>query len=178
MVMPSKEQIRTESEIQKQAFEFYYGLGSRRRYRIVAVKFEVSASTIKNWSKWHSWKQRIEEREAGSTRALEEQNRHQAASILDRIQKYLDVGINRISRDLVEGRAKTSPNDLAKLVGLRLDLLDRMQGQENSEGKASPGRVVLVMHDNGRDDCTLEREDRAAAEIKDQRSGQENQVHE
>ncbi len=52
------------------AFEFYYSLGERRNYKLVADECGVSVSTVKTWGTSFSWKRRVNARDLEIAREL------------------------------------------------------------------------------------------------------------
>jgi hypothetical protein len=156
--MPKQEQTRNESELQKQAFEYYYALGWKRRYAVVARKCEVSVSTIKNWSRWFRWQQRVGERDAETTRAVVAKNQASAADQRERDFKMFDLIQRKGLKDLVEGRSKVAPKDMLAAAQLRQRLEEKAQEEAEAEGKSASTRNVFLMLDNGRGDCTLPHE--------------------
>ena len=141
----------TEDGRQKHAFEFYYGLGWKRRYAPVAQELGVSVSTIKNWSRAFDWRQRVDDRDAEATRRLADRVGQQIEETQDRLLKYIAIAMNKVVKDIIESKAKTSPKDLTKLIDTRDRLLNRSQGEADSDGRPAPGRVVIYIPDNGRD---------------------------
>lgn len=55
----------------KEAFEYYYSLGSERSYYLVATKFKCVKSTIYNWSKAFNWLKRIEQRDMENAKKIQ-----------------------------------------------------------------------------------------------------------
>lgn len=47
----------------KDAFEYYYSLGSGRSYYAMAIKLGVSKSTIGKWGRAFHWQERVEQRD-------------------------------------------------------------------------------------------------------------------
>ena len=141
----------TEDGRQKHAFEFYYGLGWKRRYAPVAQELGVSVSTIKNWSRAFDWRQRVDDRDAEATRRLADRVGQQIEETQDRLLKYIAIAMNKVVKDIIESKAKTSPKDLVKLIDTRDRLLNRSRGEADSNGRPAPGRVVIYIPDNGRD---------------------------
>ncbi len=146
---------KTETERQKQAFEYYYALGSKRKYRLVADEFNVSPSTIKNWSRDFKWRQRLEERDAEFTKAISDKAKSDSADQLERSLKMLDLVLTKGAKDLLGGQSKSTPSNILKAVDTKMRLLEKMQELVEAKRKRAPNLPVLVMIDNGRGDCTL-----------------------
>ena len=146
---------KTEKEHHKQAFEYFYALGSRRTYRPVASKYQVSVSTIKNWSRDFKWRLRIEERDAETTKEFAEKVKTKTADELERALKLLELIQVRGAKDLVDGRSKSTPNNILKAIETSMRVLEKRQEDREAEGKPSSTRPILVMLDNGRGDSTM-----------------------
>jgi transposase-like protein len=156
--MPKQEQTRNETELQKQAFEYYFALGWKRRYADVAAKYEVSASTIKNWSRWFRWQQRVEERDAETTRAVVAKNQASAADQRERDFKMCDLIQRSGIKNILEGRCKVGPKDMLAATQIRQRLEESALEAAEAEGKSASTRNVFLILDNGRGDCTLPHE--------------------
>ncbi len=156
--MPSQEQTRNETELQKQAFEFYYALGWKRRYAVVARKCEVSVSTIKNWSRWFRWQHRVEELDAETTKVVVARNRASATDQRERDFKMYDL-IQRMGiKNILDGRSKVGPKDVLLAAQNRQRLEESALEAAEAEGKSASTRNVFLILDNGRGDCTLPHE--------------------
>ena len=55
----------------QKAFQYYYSLGDKRSYPLVAEKFSVSLTSIKKWSKAHNWLDRVQQRDIEISRRIE-----------------------------------------------------------------------------------------------------------
>ena len=70
--------IKQENSVQREAFEFYYGLGDQRSLKAVAIQFKRSERTVAGWSRMFSWVDRC------TQRALDEaEGREKASMVLD-----------------------------------------------------------------------------------------------
>ncbi len=60
----------------KEAFEYYYSLGTERSFKLVESKFKVSNMSVARWSKEFNWQERIGQRdiENGVTKYSEKSN--------------------------------------------------------------------------------------------------------
>ena len=54
----------------QEAFDYYYSLGEKRSYPQVALKFTVSRTSVKKWSKAFGWLDRIVKRDKKNATAL------------------------------------------------------------------------------------------------------------
>ena len=107
-----------EQENHKKAFEFYYGLGEGRSYRLVAQEFGVSLATIKVWGKSFGWKDRIRERDADAATAMADDNLKSAAEKAIRNRKIVEMGLIQVAKAIAEGKVKPTISDLDRLVRL------------------------------------------------------------
>lgn len=64
------EKLSNEGSLQKEAFEFYYHLGSRRSLKQVAEKFERTERTVAGWSRSFNWVARVQQREIEEAKNL------------------------------------------------------------------------------------------------------------
>ena len=55
--------IKQENSVQREAFEFYYGLGDQRSLKAVAIQFKRSERTVAGWSRAFNWVDRVSQRE-------------------------------------------------------------------------------------------------------------------
>ena len=115
--------IKQENSVQREAFEFYYGLGDQRSLKAVAIQFKRSERTVAGWSRMFSWVDRC------TQRALDEaEGREKASMVLDVKTTYRKLFNNLISvavKDFKEGRLKIKNiNDLEKVVKMDLALID------------------------------------------------------
>jgi transposase len=141
--------IPTEKASQKQAFEAYYSLGPKRKYKNVAERYGVSVSTIKNWARHFGWQERVEQRETEICRSVADRSRQQGVDWLERQMVYLEGVASRIARDVGEGRAKTSLGDIGTLIEERRKLAAILESKnEGQNGKEA--RFILYVPDESR----------------------------
>lgn len=143
--MNNENRYRQENELQKQAFEMYYGLGLKRTYAAVAKAFEKSISTIKNWSRAFGWRQRIEQRNAARTQLLGESAHDDVVEQTERWLKLVEVAEAWTMKYLAEGRTKPTVKELVSLIEARL-ALDGMLDEESDE-KEPPVDLHMVLVD-------------------------------
>jgi len=141
--MNNENRYRQENELQKQAFEMYYGLGLKRTYAVVAKEFEKSISTIKNWSRAFGWRRRIEQRNAART--LGESAHDDVVEQTERWLKLVEVAEAWTMKYLAEGRTRPTVKELISLIEARL-ALDGMF-DEKSDEKEPPIDFHMVLVD-------------------------------
>lgn len=107
--------LKSETDIQKWAFEIYYSMGKRRNMETVAERVNRSVRSIANWRRKYSWDDRIVQRElednVGGSTAVKTDYRIIINMLMEEVADRIESG---------EIRAE-SIEDLEKLV--RLDLL-------------------------------------------------------
>lgn len=85
---------RKETQRQAEAFEYYYSLKDDRSLEKVAKKYKVTERTVKNWSVWFNWQERVVERDKEiSVKVAEkvvEQEVKEQLSYLDTTNKLVD----------------------------------------------------------------------------------------
>ncbi len=115
--------LKKESSIQREAFDFYYGLGEKRSLKAVAIHFKRSERTVAGWSRSFNWVDRC------SQRALEEKNgKEKEAVVLDVKTRYRRLFNNLIVtavKDYNAGKLRIkSVSDLEKVAKMDLALID------------------------------------------------------
>ena len=110
--------LQAESEKHKQAFDYYYSLGSSRSYDKVAVEFGASRSTVKAWGRSFGWGGRVAERDAQVSREVANRTLTDEISRCERNIKIVEMAVMRLARDIRDGRIKTTLADLDRLIRL------------------------------------------------------------
>ena len=118
--------LSKENELQRKAFELYYGLGDKRSLRAVAETIGRTERTVAGWSRAFNWVARVTQRniEAKIT-----------AELTDVRTKYR-ILINNLmadfSKDIAQGKVKVKNiNDFERLV--KLDMLLMGEATERVE---------------------------------------------
>ena len=134
-VARKKELIKTlkENELQRKAFELYYGLGDKRSLRAVAETIGRTERTVAGWSRAFNWVARVTQRNIENA-----QNSNEAkitAELTDVRTKYR-ILINNLmadfSKDIAQGKVKVKNiNDFERLV--KLDMLLMGEATERVE---------------------------------------------
>jgi transposase len=110
---------KAEGSPHQDAFEYYHGLGAKRRYRAVAEHFGVSLSTIKAWARAGHWRQRLAERKADIATQAAEKSTSAAVTDLSQLKKITRLGLMRVAKALAEGRDSSKQiADLDRIVRL------------------------------------------------------------
>jgi hypothetical protein len=124
-----------EQEHQKKAFEFYYGLGEGRTYKLVADEFGVALGTVKMWGRAFGWRQRCRERDAEVARTMANRSLEEGVESLARNRKIVKMGLVQVAKAVAEGKVKVTMADLDRLV--RLEEYLREEGGPGIGGRAS-----------------------------------------
>ena len=140
---------RIEKESHKRAFEFYYSLGLKRTYKAVAAEFGVSVSTIKNWSRWFRWQDRLSEREAEIIRRMADKTLQKGVEQNERDLKIVQAAIVQVAKKIAGGQIKTQLRDLEWLIPLERSLSGVSFPAEGQQGEPKPYKLILNLADNG-----------------------------
>jgi len=111
-----------EQEHQRRAFEIYASAAGRT-YQEVAREMGVSVRTIKSWAKAHSWKRRIQERDAGIARRVADQALQSGVDERLRHQKIVHMAVVRLAKAIADGKVRMQMGDLDRLIRLQ-DYID------------------------------------------------------
>ena len=122
-----------EQENHKKAFEFYYGLGEGRSYKLVAQEFGVALGTVKMWGRAFGWKQGCRERDAEAVRTMADRSLEENVESLARNRKIVKMGLIQVAKAIAEGKVKVTMADLDRLV--RLEEYLREDGGPETGGR-------------------------------------------
>lgn len=131
------DKLSKENELQRKAFELYYGLGDKRSLRAVAETIGRTERTVAGWSRSFNWVARVTQRNIEDA-----QNSKEAkitAELTDVRTKYR-ILINNLmadfSKDIAQGKVKVKNiNDFERLV--KLDMLLMGEATERVENGGS-----------------------------------------
>ena len=117
---------------QKEAFEYYYGMGADRSYNAVSIKFNVSKGTIANWGKKFNWPERVEQRDIENARELEKKTNNTIVNEKANYRKIIKDAIATFVNNLKDNKIDVGNiQDLERLI--KLDLL--LMGEATERGK-------------------------------------------
>jgi len=116
----------------KEAFEYYYSLGDKRSYPQVALKFTVSRTSIKKWSKAFNWLDRVELRDIDNGKKLEAKTDKAIVNSKADYRALIKKVVEEFEQKLINKKIIISkPGDLAEMA--KLDLL--MMGEATEKGE-------------------------------------------
>lgn len=117
------ERLSKEGALQKEAFEFYYHLGSQRSLRLVAEKFDRTERTVAGWSRSFNWVARVQQREIEEDKNLNTGNiSAQTTDVRTRYRIVLNNLIAKATKSIADGTLKIKTiKDLDTII--KLDLL-------------------------------------------------------
>lgn len=142
--------LKAEHPHHLRAFEFYYSLGDKRCFPVVAHEMDVDPSTIKLWARSFNWKSRIAERESAVAHQAAQQVVSDMAAEIERNLKLIRVAKMRLAKDINEGKAKGSIGDLPKLIQLERELVSQPDPADAGGGSQRGPRVIIYIPFNGR----------------------------
>lgn len=127
---------KKETEAQKQAFELYYGMGSKRSLEAVAAGCGKSSRTIGEWSRQFRWKDRLLQREIEET-AEKGSTSNAVLDVKAEYRTIIRALVSTFVKDYKAGKIKIKNiQDFERIVKLDLLLLgdptDRV-AQESKE---------------------------------------------
>lgn len=82
------------------AFEYYYTLGPDRNFDKVAEQFQVSLSTIKNYSMKYNWKERKLQRDIEIQKQMQEKTNTQVVDIKAKYRNDVNVAMAPLKHEL------------------------------------------------------------------------------
>jgi len=133
-----KKQVELESEKQLQAFRIYQQMGDSRSLEKVAKEVGVSLGTMHNWSKAHSWQERLIEIEAKAQERIKKKMITELVNLKERqigiARTLIDDTIERIQVAQTTGEELPlqirNVSDLEKVVKLLKLIEDDQSGQQ------------------------------------------------
>jgi predicted transcriptional regulator len=141
----------TEQEHHKRAFERYFAQGLKRSYQRVAEELGVSLSSVKFWSHKYRWQERLWEREAEVSRQVADRAMASEVADAERNLRIVRAALMKLAKGIVDGTIKPRIDDLPRLVQLEQELIHGPGYREGQDSSEQPGRVVVILPDNGRD---------------------------
>jgi len=123
-------------------FEYYYSLGTKRNFKLVESKFNVSNMSVARWSKAFNWQKRIGQRDIENAKKLEVKIDKAIVNSRAEYRTLIKKVVKEFEKKLKAGKIRIDkPEDLSVMA--KLDLLMMGQATEREEHK-----VVLNLPDD------------------------------
>lgn len=124
-------ELSKENGLQREAFEFYYGLGQQRSLKAVALHFKRSERTVAGWSRDYNWVDRCKQKEIDEAKGKEKQGL--TLDVKVKYRTFLNNLIALATKDFVEKKLRIkSIQDLERVIKLDLllmgDVVDKVDG--------------------------------------------------
>lgn len=130
-------QLAKENNLQKEAFEIYYGLGEKRSLRAVSERVDRTERTVAGWSRAYCWVDRVKQREIedaknGGGEALNSKT----TDVKTRYRIVMNNLIAKATAKIADGSlAIRNVQDLERVV--KLDLLLMGESTDNTSTTAT-----------------------------------------
>lgn len=132
-----------ETQRHRDAFEFYYALGSKRNCPKVARKFAVSDNSAKKWSKAFNWSERVRIRDIDVTRGVAakvtETNIDVRAKALKQMQN-----LENILWSMIQTAFSTDPNTGKPIINIRVETTRDIKGLSDTLLRMEEIKLKLV----------------------------------
>lgn len=127
------DKLTNENELQKRAFEMYYGLGDKRSLKAVAETIGRTERTVAGWSRSFNWVARVTQRNIENAKNKQEEAINtQLTDVRTRYRVVINNLMVELSQRVVKGEFKVKNiTDFEKLV--KLDLLLMGEATERTE---------------------------------------------
>lgn len=126
--------LNRENDLQREAFEIYYGLGKKRSLKAVAERVSRTERTVAGWSRAYHWVDRCYQREIEDAKAGEASKvaLAQTTDVKTRYRILLNNLMAKASTMIAEGKlAIKNVQDLERVI--KLDLLLMGETVERAE---------------------------------------------
>ena len=133
-------ELNKETKLQKEGFEIYYALGSRRSLKLVAEQVNRTERCVAGWSRDYNWVDRVKQREIEDARneGVNSLNR-ETTDVKTRYRILINNLMAKASQYIAEGKlAIRNIQDLERVV--KLDLL--LMGEATSRDDNAGGNVT------------------------------------
>lgn len=128
--------IRTESNRQKEAFEYYYAM-DKRILSVVARVFEVTIRTVYKWSHDYNWIERVSQRDIEINKKLQEKVVNTVVNEKANYRKMVKLTVGKLLEDIREGSVDYKVADLDKLIRLDMYLMGESESSIKINGEVS-----------------------------------------
>lgn len=115
---------KVETLEMREAFEYYYSLGSSRTLQAVAKKFNRHLATVKRWSISFNWQQRVEQRDKEVGKELEKRATEAAVASRQLYRETIRKMVDEFIRAVEAGKIRIrNIHEFEKIVRLDMDLM-------------------------------------------------------
>lgn len=117
----------------KDAFEYYYTLGSKRSFRLVQSEYKVSGKTIASWSKAFNWQERIQQRDIEVSKGLEKKTNKEIINDKANYVRIIKEAMRQFEENLNKKKVPLeSTQDMERLTKLHLLLTGEATEREET----------------------------------------------
>lgn len=127
------EKLSRENTAQREAFEIYYALGSKRSLKTVAQQIGKTERTVAGWSRSFNWVARVQQRDIEEAKNRDTNNiSAQTTDVRTRYRIIMNNLMARATEKMAEGKLEIKTiSDLERVV--KLDLLLMGEATEKTE---------------------------------------------
>lgn len=111
--------LQREQEHHKQAFEIYFGLGTKRSYKAVANQLGLSVSAVRLMAKSFDWSGKIEKRDAAIARQAADNVIGPALANATRNRKLVELALMKVIKAINSDKVRIQVGDLDRLLRLQ-----------------------------------------------------------
>lgn len=129
----SLQTIKKETLKHKEAFEFYYSLGSVRSYQKVAEEYKVTLKSVAQWSKSFNWQERIAQRDIEIGQQLKEKTMDTIINEKANYRKIVKLAMSQLVESMRAGEMTYRIQDLERLIRLDMYLLGESEANVKVE---------------------------------------------
>jgi hypothetical protein len=142
------EKLTQENDLQRRAFEMYYGLGEKRSLKAVAETIGRVERTVAGWSREFNWVARVTQRNIENSQNMrDEELNTQLTEVRTRYRVVIKNLIEEFSRRVMRGEIQLKNiNDFDKVC--RLDLL--LMGEPTDRTEVAGASLELSKADQDR----------------------------
>lgn len=115
--------IKKETLKHKEAYEYYYSLGSERSLQKVADEFGVTLKAVAQWNMSFNWQERTVQRDTEIGKKLQEKTIDTILNEKANYRKIIKLAVGQIVENMRAGEMTYKIQDLDKLIRLDMYLL-------------------------------------------------------
>lgn len=115
--------IKKETLKHKEAYEYYYSLGSERSLQKVADEFKVTLKAVAQWNMSFNWQERTTQRDTEIGKKLQEKTIDTILNEKANYRKIIKIAVGQIVDNMRNGDISYRIQDLDKLIRLDMYLL-------------------------------------------------------